>query len=90
MQHRLQYNNAAQQWWYSTILVVNTILYTGKFAKMVHQIFFGQNGTVVGVIITLTWKINDCRDEDTGSQNSKPSTLFFPLSSAYYITSIAF
>ena len=46
---------------YSTTLVVNTISYTGKFAKMVHQTFFGQNGKVVGVMITLTWKINDCR-----------------------------
>ena len=31
--------NVAQQWWYSTILVANTISYTGKFAKMVIQIF---------------------------------------------------
>ena len=50
-QHKLQYNsgvamqdNAAQQWWYSTTLVANTISYTGKFAKMVHQNFFGENG----------------------------------------------
>ena len=36
--------NVAQQWWYSTILVGNTISYTGKFAKMVHTYFFGENG----------------------------------------------
>ena len=43
MQHKLQYNtgvvvqdNAAQQWWYSTILAANTISNTGKFAKMAH------------------------------------------------------
>ena len=35
---------AAQQWWYSTILVANTISYTGKFAKKVHPDFFGENG----------------------------------------------
>ena len=37
-------DNAAQQWWYSTILVVNTISYTGKFAKMVRPDFFGEIG----------------------------------------------
>ena len=38
--------NAAQQWWYSAILVANTISYTGKFAKMVvHPDFFGENGS---------------------------------------------
>ena len=36
--------NVAQQWWYSTILVANTISYTGKFAKMVHPDFFGESG----------------------------------------------
>ena len=29
-------DTAAQQWWYSKILVVNTISNTGTFAKMVH------------------------------------------------------
>ena len=52
MQHRLQYNNAAQHWWYSAILVVNIISYTGKFAKMVHSYFLVI--MVVGVPITLT------------------------------------
>ena len=33
-------DNAAQQWWYSTILAANTIPNTGKFAKMVHPDFF--------------------------------------------------
>ena len=37
-------DSAAQQWWYSTILVANTIFYTGKFAKMVHPDFVGENG----------------------------------------------
>ena len=37
-------DNVAQQWWYSTILVANTISYTGKFAKMVHPDFLGENG----------------------------------------------
>ena len=36
--------NVAQQWLYSTILIANTISYTGKFAKMVHPDFFGENG----------------------------------------------
>ena len=51
MQHKLQYKNGvamqdsvAQQYWYSTILVANTISYTDKFAKMVHPEFFGENG----------------------------------------------
>ena len=51
MQHNLQNNtgvvvqdNAAQQWWYSTILVAITISNTGKFAKMVHPDFFGEDG----------------------------------------------
>ena len=49
MQHKLQYytgvameDNAAQQWWYSTILAANTISNTGKFDKMVHSDFFGE------------------------------------------------
>ena len=37
-------DNAAQQWWYSTILAVNTISNTGKFAKMVHPDFFDEDG----------------------------------------------
>ena len=32
-------DNAAQQWWYSTILAANTIPNTSKFAKMVHPDF---------------------------------------------------
>ena len=39
----VQYN-AAQQWWYSTILAANTISNTGKFAKMVNPYFFGEDG----------------------------------------------
>ena len=52
---------------------------------------------VVEVLITLTQKINDCRqvvdyDEDTGDQNGKPSTLPypFPYTQRIIITSIAF
>ena len=65
MQHKLQHNtdgvavqnNAAQysmhKWWYSTtLLAVNAILGTGKFAKMVHLDFFGEDGGKV--LITLT------------------------------------
>ena len=37
-------DNAAQQWWYSTILAANTISNTGKFAKMVHPDFFDEDG----------------------------------------------
>ena len=37
-------DNAAQQWWYSTILGTNTISNTAKFAKMVHPDFFGEGG----------------------------------------------
>ena len=51
MQHKVQYNtgaavqdNAAQQWWYSTILAANTISNTGKFAKMVLPDFFCEGG----------------------------------------------
>ena len=36
--------NEAQQWWYSTILAANTISNTGKFPKMVHPDFFGEDG----------------------------------------------
>ena len=36
-------DNAAQQWWYSTILEANTISNAGKFAKMVHPDFFGED-----------------------------------------------
>ena len=57
MQHRLQYNNAAQEW-YNTGSE-HTISYTGKFTKMVHSYFLVK--MVVGVLITLTSKINDCR-----------------------------
>ena len=43
MQRKLQYDtgvaiqdNAAQHWWYNTILAVTTISNTGKLAKAVH------------------------------------------------------
>ena len=37
-------DNGVQQWWYSTILAPNTISNTGKFAKIVHPDFFGEDG----------------------------------------------
>ena len=37
-------DNVAQQCWYSTILAANTISNTGKFYKMVHPDFFGEDG----------------------------------------------
>ena len=41
------------KWWYSaTLLAANAILGTGKFAKMVHLDFFGEDGSKV--LITLT------------------------------------
>ena len=43
-------DNAAQQWWYSTILAANTISNTGKFAKMVHPDFLVK--MVAKVLIT--------------------------------------
>ena len=36
--------NAAQNWWFSTILAANKISNTGKFAKIVHRDFFGEDG----------------------------------------------
>ena len=33
-------DNAAQHWWYNTILAANTISNTGKLAKTVHPRFF--------------------------------------------------
>ena len=35
-------DNAAQHWWYSTLLVANTIPKTGKLAKMVHSNSFDE------------------------------------------------
>ena len=37
-------HSAAQQWWYTTVLAANVIPNTGKFAKMVHLDFFGEDG----------------------------------------------
>ena len=70
-------DNTAQQWWYSTILAENTILNTGKFAKMVNPDFFGEDGDRSSHHSHLE---NQCLqlvdyDEDTGDQNGKPSTL---------------
>ena len=77
-------DNAAQQWWYSTIMAENTILNTGKFAKMVHPDFFREDGDRSSYHSYLE---NQCLqlvdyDEDTGDQNGKPSTLTSTLSCA--------
>ena len=45
-------DNEAQRWWYSTILAVNTISNTGKFAKMESPHFLVK--MLVEVLITLT------------------------------------
>ena len=37
-------DNVAQQWWYSAILAMDTISNTGKFSKMIHPDFFGEDG----------------------------------------------
>ena len=86
-------DNAAQQWWYSTILAVNTISNTGKFAKMVHPDFLVK--MVAKVLITdleNQWLLVVHYDEDTGNQNGKPSTLPYPSPYTQHIiiTSIAF
>ena len=87
-------DNAAQQWWYSTILAANTISNTGKFAKMVHPDFFGEDGGRSSHHSDLEnqWLQVVDYDEDTGDQNGKPSTLPypFPYTQRIIITSIAF
>ena len=62
-QNKLQYDtgfamqdNATQHWWYSTILVANTISNTGKLAKTAHPDSFGEDSD-----ITQTKEIDDCR-----------------------------
>ena len=46
-------DNAAQQWWYSTILAVSTISNTGKFAKILRCRFFLMK-MVVEILMTVT------------------------------------
>ena len=67
MQLKLQYNigvemqdNAGQHTGGTvpTMLVAETILNTGKIAKMIHPGFFGED-MVVGILITQARKIND-------------------------------
>ena len=86
-------DNAAQQWWCSTILAANTISNTGKFAKMVYPDFFGEDGGRSSHHSDLEnqWLLVDY-DENTGKQNSKPSTLPYPLpyTQRIIITFIAF
>ena len=89
-------DNAAQQLWYSTILAANTISNTGKFAKMVHPDFFGEDGGRSSHHSDLEnqWLQVVDYDEDTGigDQNGQPSTLPypFPYTQCIIITSIAF
>ena len=52
----LQFKIVQHYWWYSTILVVNTISNIGKFG--ITRFFWGK--MVVEILITLTQKINDC------------------------------
>ena len=86
-------DNAAQQWWYGTILAANTISNTGKFVKMVHPDFFGEDGGRSSHHSDLEnqWLQVVGYDEDTGDQNGKPSTLPypFPYTQRIIITSIA-
>ena len=81
-------DNAAQQCWYSTILAVNKIPNTGKFAKIMNPDFFGEDGGRSSHYSDLEnqWLQVVDYDEDTGDQNGKPSTLPLPFSlySAYY------
>ena len=76
-------DNAAQQWWYSTILAPNTVSnwQTGKFAKMLHPDFFGENGGRRSHHSDLEnqWLQVVDYDEDTGNQYGKPSTLPYPF-----------
>ena len=82
-------DNAAQQQWYSTTLIANTVSNTGKFAKMVHADFFGEDGGKGYHHSDLEnqWLLVLGYDKDTSDQNGKPSTLpYWPflLYSAYY------
>ena len=88
---KIMQDNAAQQWCYSTILAPNTISNTVKYAKMIHPDFFDEDGGRKEVLITLTLILLD-NDEDTGDQNSKPSTLPYPIAytQCIIITYIAF
>ena len=38
-------DNAAQHWWYSTLLTANAVSNTDKIAKMGHPDFFDENDT---------------------------------------------
>ena len=80
-------DNAAQQWWYSTILAANTISNTGTFAKMVHPDFFG--GDCVRSYhhpdLENQWLLVVGYDKDTGDQNDKPSSLPYPFSYTQHI-----
>ena len=77
------------QYWQQT-----KFIYTGKFVKMVHPDFFGENDgrnppRQVGLPpIFLTQKINDCRQQQPMMKilvtRMANHSLFFPLSSAYY------
>ena len=73
-------DNAAQQWWYSTILAANTISNTGKFAKMVHPDFFGEDGGRSSHHSDLEnqWLQLVDSDEDTGNQNAMANHPLYP------------
>ena len=87
-------DNAAQQWWCSTIVAANTISNTSKFAKMIHPEFFGEDGGRSSRHSDMQnqWLQVVDYDEDICDQNGKPSTLpyLFPYTQRIIITSIAF
>ena len=87
-------DNGVQQWWYSTILAPNTISNTGKFAKIVHPDFFGEDddrSSHHSDLENQSLQVVDY-DEDTGDQNGKQSILLYPspYTRRIIITSIAF
>ena len=79
---------------YNTGSEYNFKLNTGKFAKIVHPDFFGEDDGRSSHHSDLEnqWLQVVDYDEDTGDQNDKPSTLLYPspYTECIIITSIAF
>ena len=86
----MQHNSGGTVHWQRTQFQI----YTGKFAKIVHPDFFGEDGGRSSHHSDLEnqWLQVVDYDEDTGDQNGKPSTLPypFPYTQHIIITSIAF
>ena len=74
-------DNAAQQCWYSAIMVANSTLNTDKLVKIVHPHFFGEDGC--SNLHQSLRKLMIAGDEDTCDQSGKPPTPPFSLYSAY-------